>query len=189
MAPDNVSVECAACGLRSGRVDGPTHRYIGSSAACWALYTELLAGPPSSETLANTWVSSAPAVQAWPMTPAGLGVLLVDAYAAQHHGEPSPQATQSVGVHLLVLHGVLRAGQPATAAQWIRQRALRRRGTFEWLTPPAERALSIRHLFAGAGVTRVHTPAAYVTSVFAAWERVHGQQLVTWYRELVLADR
>jgi hypothetical protein len=152
MAPDNVSVECAACGLRSGRVDGPTHRYIGSSAACWALYTELLAGPPSSETLANTWVSSAPAVQAWPMTPAGLEVLLVDAYAAQHHGEPSPQATQ-------------------------------------WLTPPAERALSIRHLFAGAGVTRVHTPAAYVTSVFAAWERVHGQQLVTWYRELVLADR
>ena len=32
---------CSGCGARLPLLDGPAHRYIGGSAACWALYGEL----------------------------------------------------------------------------------------------------------------------------------------------------
>jgi hypothetical protein len=115
--------------------------------------------------------------------------LMVDAYAAQHHGVPSPQAIQSVAVHLLVLHGTLGLGVESQRALWIRQRALRQRSVFHWLEPPAiARALTIRHLFPGTGVSRVCLPAEYVVSVYAAWSSMHGAQLDAWYREYVHAD-
>src|SRR5690606_37658695 len=104
--------------------DGPTHRYIGASPACWAIFSALLnAGEP-------------------PLAPGPMNGLIGDAYAAQHPGTPSPQAIQSVAVHLLVLYGVLERGVAPDQALWIRQRALRdqtqsRRARFTWMTPPS----------------------------------------------------
>jgi hypothetical protein len=67
---------CPGCRAPLPPVDGPTHRYIGASPACWALYTALQSGGDP------------------PLAPAPANALLVDAYAAQHPGAPSPQATQ-----------------------------------------------------------------------------------------------
>ncbi len=182
---------CPGCGVRFHVHAGPTHRYIGASAACWALYSALLAGqPPLEELLSDSVVDSRTIGVSAHAAPAGVEALLIDAYAAQHHGEPSPQAIQSVAVHLLVLHGVFRVGVAPTQALWLRRRALRQRGVFHWLTPPPPgTALSLRHLFPGGGVAAVYSVAEYVASVHAAWEAAHGEQLATWYSAYIVSDR
>jgi hypothetical protein len=114
--------------------------------------------------------------------------LLLDAYAVQHHGIPSPQAIQSVAVHLLVLHGVLSRGAAADAALWIRRRAVRSKGVYAWLSPPSvETAYSLRHCFPGPGIEVPCTIEAYVTSVYEAWQALHRELLANWYDAYVLA--
>ena len=170
---------CPDCGALLPQSDGPTHRYIGASAACWAIFSALNnAGEP-------------------PLQPGPFNNLLPDAYAAQHPGTPSPQAIQSVAVHVLTLHGVLAMGTAPKNALWLRQRALRRgkqsgkHGRFSWLTPPS---------FAGtitvAGIVQTPTPAArtakvkeYVRSVYDLWFRAHSATIDRWYRQYVLPDR
>jgi len=169
---------CPGCDATLPKVNGPTHRYIGASPACWAIYTALAnAGEP-------------------PVAPTAAMALMVDAYAAQHPGTPSPQAIQSVAVHLLVLYGVfVRGGDPGTAL-WIRRRALRvqngrKHGRFQWLTPPA---------FAGsltvADIAQAPTPPAraglagrYVEGVWVRWSASHAATVATWYDEFVVPDR
>ena len=115
---------CPGCRAELPKLPGPTHRYIGASPACWAIFSDLLnAGKP-------------------PLAPAPANGLIGDAYAAQHPGTPVDQAIQSVAVHLLVLHGVFTRGLDPTSALWIRRLALRekgksRRGRFRWLEPPS----------------------------------------------------
>ena len=83
---------CPGCGMRHAPLDGPTHRYIGASPACWALFAPLTVGDvPDAALLADTRVPPEIAVPSSRADPT-LGVLLVDAYAAQHAGVPSPQA-------------------------------------------------------------------------------------------------
>ncbi|HYN88527.1 MAG TPA: DUF5946 family protein [Ardenticatenaceae bacterium] len=168
---------CPGCDALLPKTDGPTHRYIGASPACWALFSSLLnAREP-------------------PLAPAPTNALLGDAYAAQHPGWPSDQAIQSVAMHLVTLHGVLERGVAAGNALWVRNRALRqRKGTkqrpFRWLEPPS---------FAGsptvADIVRAPTPEAratraheYVLAVLSLWSRVHGTTIAAWYDEFVLAD-
>lgn len=43
--------------------------------------------------------------------------LTVDAYAAQHPGQPSPQSIQSVAVHLVSLWHILEEGLPPLPGQ------------------------------------------------------------------------
>lgn len=97
---------CPGCGALFEVHAGPTHRYIGASPACWAMYSAWLIGvPPSADDLARSDAPPRPG----PTTagPDGASALVVDAYAAQHHGTPSPQAIQSVAVHVLALHSRL----------------------------------------------------------------------------------
>lgn len=173
MQPVNEEI-CPDCGARLPHQDGPTHRYLGASAACWAIYTGLAnAGEP-------------------PIAPHPANVLLIDAYAAQHPGTPSPQAIQSVAVHLLTLYGVLVRGVPAERVLWLRRQALQerqgsKRDRFCWLDPPA---------FAGmlsvADIARAPTPAAraelvqrYVAEVWAAWAPLHGSTIAAWYDQFI----
>src|SRR5262245_47258121 len=126
---------CPDCGALFPPSAGPTHRYIGASAGCWALYAALCAGQqPDAELVEASRVSRRLPSRADRASDASIAALMVDAYAARHHGVPSPQAVQSVAVHLLVLHGVCRRGQRAAQAHWIRHRALRTRRIFHWLT-------------------------------------------------------
>jgi len=115
--------------------------------------------------------------------------LMGDAYAVQHHGDESPQAIQSVAVHLLTLHGVLAEGHPAESALWLRRRTLRRKGVFQKLAPPPLGSmLTVRHLFPGGGVVAPATPAAYAASVYAGWMSVHAGTVRDWYARFVIPD-
>lgn len=165
---------CPDCRALLPASDGPTHRYIGASAACWALYTALHNGGEP------------------PLLPGATNALLVDAYAAQHPGAPSAQAIQSVAVHLLALYGVLERGVAPQNALWIRQQALSERRQpklhrFAWLAPPD---------FAGtvtiADIVQQPTPAArsahvrrYIDSVWGVWSAAHHDTVAGWYDRFV----
>ena len=85
MTGDSTLERCPDCGAVLPVLDGPTHRYLGASPACWATFSALNnAGDP-------------------PLAPGHLIPLITDAYAVQHPGVPSPQAIQSVAVHLLAM--------------------------------------------------------------------------------------
>ena len=108
-------VPCIGCGALVPDIDGPTHRYIGASPGCWAIYTELGAG-------------------GLPATP--LSALAVDAYAIQHPGVPGPQSTPSVWVHLITLHLVLEADWPTSRAIRLRAAGADAFDGWPWLEPP-----------------------------------------------------
>jgi len=85
---------CPGCGHLLERLDGPTHRYIGASAACWSVYAATTAG-------------------GFRLPPSPYSQSLVDIYCVQHPGVESPQAKQSMAVHALALHGALVRGLTA----------------------------------------------------------------------------
>ena len=110
---------CVGCGALVPEIDGPTHRYLGASPGCWAVYGEVLEREYGD-------------YRYWPVHR-----LTVDAYAVQHPGEPSPQTIQSVVVHLISLYLVLeRDRDPNEATKAMQQAATRKQG-FAWLDPPA----------------------------------------------------
>jgi hypothetical protein len=158
------------CAELAVSTDAVGHAYIGASPECWTVYSLLvLARPP-------------------PLAPLPLAPLLVDAYAAQHPGTPSPQAIQSVAVHLLVLHGVLELGQPADKCVWLRQRALRtkfgpKHERFQWLTPPEFRgSITVASIAAQATpAERSHTAAEYITQIWQIWSALHAPIIAAWY--------
>ena len=112
------TTSCPGCGAELPAIDGPVHRYIESTPACWARYGELLAREYEN-----------PAYMASHR-------LTVDTYAVQHPGQPSAQSIQSVAVHLISLHAVLERGMTHREAT-ARIKACVDDGKFEWLVPPA----------------------------------------------------
>ena len=186
---DSALTPCEGCGALFPPYDGPTHKYLGASAGCWALHcwstvpggsdvTELVAQsrvpdnrvriPPHNDTLPNDW-------------------LWGDAYGVQHHGGTSPQAIQSVAVHLLDLHAVI-TGR-TTRPLWALGRALRIRGVFHKLEPPPlGSALTWRHLFPGGGVSTPVTRGQYAVSVYETWIALHRAIVDEWYERYVLPD-
>lgn len=168
---------CPDCRALLPPADGPTHRYIGASSACWTLYSNLLNGGEP------------------PLAPSPYNTLLVDAYAAQHPGVPSDQAIQSVAVHTLTLYGVLERGVGMERALWLRLRPLReqrttKRGRFHWLIPP-----SFADTITIADIVALPTPAArsekvkaYVEQVWGCWAHAHRGTIATWYAAYVLPD-
>jgi hypothetical protein len=165
--------------------DGPTHRYVGASAACWALFHwSVLIGDPNATDLLPRSRIPEPPVDAPARDDASVGVLFGDAYGVQHHGGESAQAIQSVAVHLLDLHAMVtrRTTQPG----WAIGRALRKRGVFHKLSPPPlGSALTIRHLFPGGGVLAPVTRSQYVLSVYEAWMSLHHSTVEQWYERYV----
>ena len=110
---------CPGCRLTLPLHDGPTHPYIGASAACWALYGEVLAREYGNPALMGLTHRAS-----------------VDAYAAQHPGVPGRRATQSVWAHLAGLHVVLERGLPEAAAREVMKQITSSAGELSWLTPP-----------------------------------------------------
>jgi hypothetical protein len=180
---------CPGCGALFPPHNGPTHRYIGASAACWALFSWWSASGESgvSELVAQSRIPKGrvpvPVVSDAPLIESLWG----DAYGVQHHGGDSPQAIQSVAVHLLDLHGIV-SGQ-TTRPGWAIERALRVRGVFQMLDPPARgSALTLRHLFPGGGVETPVTRSQYVVSVYDAWMALHRAIVEQWYERYVVPD-
>jgi hypothetical protein len=179
---------CPGCGALFQPHDGPTHRYVGASAGCWALFSwsvvsgaaDVVAGLVAQSRIPDRVVVAPTRTDAFSLDP-----LFGDAYAVQHHGENSPQAIQSVAVHLLDLHAIIT--DQATQPGWAIGRALRKRGVFHKLAPsPLGRALTYRHLFPGGGVVTPATRTQYVVSVYEAWMALHRSTVEQWYERYVV---
>ena len=157
---------CPGCKASLEPVDGPTHRYIGASPACWQIYTTLVAGG----------YAIVGADQ--------YGSLMVDAYAAQHPGVESPQARQSVAVHLLTLWAILRAGADVEKAIDIRVRAVsigKRTGGFDWLQPaPESYPLTVASLTSSTPINAASIDL-YVGGVLGSWMTNHEAAIRKWH--------
>jgi len=179
---------CPGCGALYPPSDGPTHRYLGASAGCFALFSWYMVGnPETSGMLGESRIPEAAVAEPRARAEPSLDILIGDAYGVQHHGEESPQAIQSVAVHFLDLYGVV-TGKTTTPG-WAISRALRIKGVFHKLAPPPQgSALTIRHLFPGGGVTVPITRSQYVRSVYDTWMALHGATVVQWYERYVVPD-
>ena len=184
-----VSTPCPGCGVLFSPYDGPTHRYLGASAACWALFNNVLIAQDreSGELLLSGSRIPEPPAKVPARGDDSFGSLFADAYGVQHHGEDSPQAIQSVAAHLLNVHGVVSG--LTTRPGWALGRAVREKGVFHKLAPPPlGSALTIRHFFPGGGVVAPVTRTQYVLSVYEAWMSLHRATVEQWYERYVVAD-
>jgi hypothetical protein len=168
---------CPGCGATLDKIEGLQHPYIGASPSCWAIYTAMAnAGSPG-------------------LQPDARLALLVDAYAAQHPGQPSDQSIQSVAVHLLTLYGVLEAGYRPDQALWLRRRPLRdgrtaKHARFTWLEPPAlHLGLTVEQIAAGPSPQeRTRLAKQYIDQVWQAWKGAHQRAIQGWFGVYVLGD-
>jgi hypothetical protein len=154
---------CPGCRALLSGVDGPTHPYLGASAACWAVYGEVLAreygeyGYPSFHRLT------------------------VDAYGIQHPGTPSRRSIQSVAVHLVSLYLVLERGKSSEQATKGIRRALGHQSGFVWLEPPSTLGdLTILDVQSATDIVQHETAVKHwADSVWQAWSP-HHQTVRRW---------
>ena len=181
---------CPGCGARYPPFDGPTHRYVGASAACWAVwnYSVVSSAPDFEGLISGSRIPDLVAAIPASTNASSFDSVFGDAFAVQHHGEDSPQAIQSVAGHLLNIHGII-SGQ-TTRPGWALARALRIKGVFHKLQPPPlGSALTIRHLFPGGGVVTPITRTQFALSVYEAWMSLHRSTVEQWYERFVISDR
>ncbi len=154
---------CPGCGLLLAPVDGPTHRYIGASAACWRLYGEVLTREYADVRYGR------------------VHRLTVDTYAAQHPGTASPQSIRSVAIHLIGLHTVLEQNvSPQNTYETI-QRAAGKERTYWWLEPPADMGpMTVRDVhLASDPQEHERLVWAWSRSVWRAWA-MHHETVRQW---------
>ena len=151
-----AAAPCPGCGEAFPPSDGPVHAYIGASAGCWARYGELLAIEYAT-----------PALMRWHR-------LTVDAYAAQHPGEPGSRAAQSVHVHLAALHLSLERGMDEASVRRLMAK-LTGGTTYDWLNPPDLRTeTGVGEAIAAAGGASYGAVVeAWAGAVWRAWAPHH----------------
>jgi hypothetical protein len=145
---------CVGCGALVPDIDGPTHRYIGASPGCWAIYTELAGG-------------------GLPASP--LSALAVDAYAVQHPGVPGPQSTPSVWIHLIALQLSLDGGWRMDQLMRIRAAAADSFDGWPWLEPPGSMGdVTVVDVAAPDSAARSDTVDRWVRAAWEAWRSSHA---------------
>jgi len=111
--------------------------------------------------------------------------LTVDAYAAQHPGDPSDASACELGTHLVSLYAQLMLGASQRELKQIRHQAAETI-EFRWLTPPeAPARLGPRHAL-GAETPEAHGQRvhAWALSVWRAWYP-HSDQVMSWARRIL----
>lgn len=156
---------CPGCGALFPPSDGPTHRYIGACAGCWAVFGEVLAREYGD------------------LRYAAVHRLTVDAYAAQHPGVPSPQSISSVAVHLV---GLCVTFEPRFAGRRpldAIRRAAMRKVEFVCLEPPASRgSITVLDVHAARDpVDHAERVTRWARDVWSAW-RGHLETVERWAR-------
>lgn len=154
---------CPGCGLALPAFDGPVHRYMHSSPACWRAFGEILARGYSSSQYRD------------------VHRLSVDAYAVQHPGDDSRQALQSVGVHLVRLCLFLERGLTPAEANAAMLKAARRKSTYTRLERPASLgSVTVKDVVAAQDVEQ-HKAAvhAWARSAWNAWS-IHHPLVRLW---------
>ena len=158
---------CPGCAVELPPHDGPVHRYMESSPSCWAAYGEVLAREFSN--------SRYMAVHR----------LTVDAYAAQHPGQPSPQTIQSVAVHLMALSLIFEPEWTFEGIPPFLSKAANR-FTFTWMEPPADRGrANVSHvLTATTAEEHAQQVRAWARCVWDAWTP-HHPQIRAWAEKVL----
>jgi uncharacterized protein DUF5946 len=161
---------CPGCGVELPATDGPMHKYMESSPACWAAYGRVLAREYSDSRYAARHQ------------------LTVDTYAVQHPGKPSAQSTQSVGLHLMGLCLSLEHGAAPSATRSLLQASNAFKEKLVWQEPPPTRG---RITVVDLGQTS--SPEAHLDQVMAwaecvwkAWS-AHHETVRRWIKEFALA--
>jgi Family of unknown function (DUF5946) len=156
------AVTCPGCGLLRPSTDGPTHPYIGSSPACWALFGEILAREFNDPAYFR------------------LHQVTVDTYAVQHPGVPERRSIQSVGLHLMTLCLMLEDGVDPREGPQLHKRMVTR-PTFHWLTPPEPNGDITVETVLAAQSTSQHEELVetWARDVWNAWSPHHGT-VRTW---------
>jgi len=150
---------CPGCGVVLPAVDGPVHRYMESSAACWARYGEILAREYSDPELMQECHR-----------------LTTDTFAVQHPGRPSPQSIQSVAIHLIALHAVLDLGLSHEQTRALLSRAADNM-QFQWLDRPANLgAVTVADVArAGSNAEHIEAVRSWANAAWQAWSPHHAQ--------------
>lgn len=101
--------------------------------------------------------------------------LTVDAYAAQHPGEPSPQAIGSVVAHLIRLYLILERGLPPERANAAMRWTTPRKREFAWPEPPPStgEVTVLDVLRAGEPGEHIRRVREWARSVWEAWSPRH----------------
>lgn len=148
---------CPWCKAMFPDISGPTHRYLESSPGCWAAYGDVLAREYSD----RAYFSS--------------HRLTVDAYSAQHPGQPSPQSIQSTAVHLVSLCLVLECGVDQLAATRLLNSLTESKGDFQWLEPPSELgSLTVKDVLATTSAKdHINAVDEWARAVWHAWREHH----------------
>ncbi len=110
---------CFSCGAEAPDIQGEVHRYMDSSPGCWKLFGDILEKEYADQAY---WKNHR---------------ITVDAYAVQHYGVPSPQAIQSVNLHLASLHLIYVNGFDVKQADKGLTYLAGFKSELSWLTPPA----------------------------------------------------
>lgn len=150
-------ISCPECGGLFPDVPGPTHRYMSSSAGCFAAFGEVLAREYSDLELMESHRYS------------------VDAYAVQHPGEPSPQSIKSVGVHLVRLCLLFEHDLDMKRANDAMLSLNAIKNEFWWLSPPPTRGdVTVADLLS-AKTSKEHKPLQqqWARSAWEAWTPHH----------------
>jgi CTP:molybdopterin cytidylyltransferase MocA len=157
---------CAA--LLPPRPGGPTHEYLGASAACWIAFGELAAREFGE---------------------AGYGRLhrhTVDVYAVQHPGADGRRQRQSVAVHLIGLCHWLEHGLSAAQLTPITQRLASDKRDWPWLEPPAWYDMTVVDLLPAAEVAAYERLVRlWAESVWDGWS-AHHAAVRAWAREAIV---
>ncbi|MGH2828062.1 MAG: DUF5946 family protein [Actinomycetota bacterium] len=148
---------CPGCGLVRPSTDGPTHPYIGSSPACWALFGEVLAREFNDPTYFR------------------LHQVTVDTYAVQHPGVPERRSIQSVGLHLMTLCLMLEDGVDPREGPQLHKRMVTK-PHFQWLTPPEPNGdITVETVLAAQSATQhEELVETWARAVWNAWSPHHG---------------
>ncbi len=158
LVTDPHPVPCPGCGGLFPDCTGPVHRYMESSPGCWAAYGRVMAREYSEPALAD------------------VHRLSVDAYAAQHPGQPSPQSMRSVGVHLVRLCLTVERGFDVRESNRVMVAVSTVKGRFGWLEPPASLGrVTVGHVATAASLDDHRTAVrAWSQSEWEAWAVHHG---------------
>lgn len=147
---------CSGCGLERPDLDAPAPTDLAASAACWALYGQLLVRQYSLAVSRRVRRST------------------VAAYAVQHPARSTPQSIESVSLHLIELCLLLEHRTSAQQTTKLLASALERRPGFRWLEPPAPNGtVTVAEVLAAPHNEYNQVVECWARNVWNAWKAYH----------------
>lgn len=113
-----TTIQCFSCGAETDDIVGPTHKYLLSTPGCWARYGDVLAKEYSD------------------FAYMAVHQLTVDAYSAQHPGQPNPQTIGSINIHLCSLYAHFKQDVSINRLPQLKSQLAQHKQVFTWLEPP-----------------------------------------------------